>query len=630
MIRYAQTPVIFAVYFVCLWRWVDVSLIYHGGGEVRDFPGFYWGWDFAKDFVRYPGGLVEYLSALAAQSLYSSWFGALVLSLQAGLIFGCTKSLLRTMGARRAGIAAFALPLLLLTLYGRYKHYSATISALAFASVAIWLYQRLTALKPWFRVGAALVLAACLYWAAPGGLPVFLLAIMIAGLWAGDFWRTGLVAAMALLAVPYLEGARWSGLSVSEAYEKLLPFRWDPSLITRTDALILVGLYLILPALGAVLGLWSHGVGGWFAEKFREASISARHSSKKGAQAKAAGSKAAVRAASSAGAESNRAKDSNRAGSLLETTFLLATALMTLYLVQDRGLKALLEVDYCAWHRLWPELLAAAPANPRSPYVASATAQALFHTGRLAQELPLLRTPEDLLLAKDADAAHWKKSDLYFDLGYVNMALHHLTEAVEFWGERPVLLQRLAQINFALGNLSTGRMYLKALNKIPFQGGWAGEYLHRLEADPVLEHDEEVGRLRTLMMKRDSVVHLNADEELLAILAANPGNRMAFEYLMTYYLLAKNLTAFVQNLPRAHNFPGFELSPLWEEALVMAARQSAQPLNLKGRALNREAERRLDTMTRVIAASGENEELARSQLRDEYANSYFYYYLFGP
>src|SRR5215472_16373003 len=91
----------FAIFFICLWRWIDVGLIYHGGGIVRGFPAFYSGWDFARDFLRYPGGFAEYLSAFAAQSLFYSWFGALVLTFQAGAIFVCSQSLLRSVATRR-------------------------------------------------------------------------------------------------------------------------------------------------------------------------------------------------------------------------------------------------------------------------------------------------------------------------------------------------------------------------------------------------------------------------------------------------------------------------------------------------------------------------------------------------
>src|SRR5207245_1223765 len=104
--------------------------------------------------------------------------------------------------------------------------------------------------------------------------------------------------------------------------------------------------------------------------------------------------------------------------------------------------------------------------------------------GNLTRELPVLAQPVDLLLFDEKQQSHWRKSDLYFDLGYLNMALHHLTESVEFYGERPVLLRRLALVNLALGNLSTARVYLGTLARAPFQRRWAQEYLEQLGTDP--------------------------------------------------------------------------------------------------------------------------------------------------
>src|SRR5579859_3912179 len=91
----------FAVYALCLWKWVDVKLIYHAGGYVKDFPTFYWGWEFAREFRTRPGGLVEYGSALLAQSTFSSWFGSVVLTLQAALAYLGVAGCLRIFGGQR-------------------------------------------------------------------------------------------------------------------------------------------------------------------------------------------------------------------------------------------------------------------------------------------------------------------------------------------------------------------------------------------------------------------------------------------------------------------------------------------------------------------------------------------------
>jgi len=136
-------------------------------------------------------------------------------------------------------------------------------------------------------------------------------------------------------------------------------------------------------------------------------------------------------------------------------------------------IKAFLTVDYLAWQGRWSEVVSAAKTNPRNTFVACAVAQASYHTGTLTIQLPYLPSPPDLLLFSDKQQAHWKRSDLYFDLGYLNMALHHLTEAMEFYGERPLLLQRLALVNLALTNISTAKVYLGTLTRAPFQGRWA-------------------------------------------------------------------------------------------------------------------------------------------------------------
>jgi hypothetical protein len=114
------------------------------------------------------------------------------------------------------------------------------------------------------------------------------------------------------------------------------------------------------------------------------------------------------------------------------------------------------------------------------------------------------------------------------------------------------------------------------------------------------------------------------------LLQANRQNRMAFEYLMCYYLLSKDLQGFVQRLPLADGFAGFTPSPLWQEALALAAKRSARPLNLRAGAISREAESRLEAMSRAIQALGGDKQRAQTALRAEYEKTYYYYYFFHP
>ena len=585
----------FTAFYLCMWKWVDVTLIYHGGGQMNDFPSFYWGGEFAREFRTHPGGFVEYISSLLAQSLYFSWFGGLVLTLQAALVYASSVAFIRGFGAEALRRFAFVPPLVLLAVYAKYRHYSSQVTSLAIGGLLFWAWIHAGGLRPRWRVSTAIILVGLLFIIAPSALIIFLPAVMLFELRSGASWITLLALLGISSLAPWVEGALLFGFAAGESYAKLLPFALNPDLWRVTGAYWIVALFL-LPPLAAFAGiLWT------------------------------------VCSQSSSAKQNAPAPPKNSAIQVLRKWEPVGWGLLPLvlcYAFLNVHLKVLLKVDYLAWHGRWSEIPAAAKRNARNPLVTCALAQASYHTGGLTLKVPPVTAPEELLFSGDKLQSHWKKSDLYFDLGYVNMALHHLTEAVEFYGERPLLLQRLVLINLALGNTSTAEVYLGTLARAPFQAGWAQAYLQRLKSDPALASDEEIVRLRRLMVKKDSVVALSADEELIMLLDANRHNRMAFEYLMTYYLLTKNLEAFVKNISRAKDFPDLGISPLWDEGIVLAGRLSGRPIQLGGHTISPEAISRVNTVTRLAQRYGDNAEQARRELSANYAHTYTFYWLF--
>ncbi|HTL55708.1 MAG TPA: DUF6057 family protein [Candidatus Limnocylindrales bacterium] len=601
----------FAVFYLCLWKWVEVSLIYHGGGHVQDFPAFYWGWEFAREFRTHPGGLVEYGSALIAQAMYFPWFGALTLTAQAALLYVSVLGSLRSFGAKQLRVLAFVAPLLCLAIYCRYRHFSAPVTSFTLGAVSLWAWLRLIPDNQHWRLASAFLLAVLLYAAAPSALLVFVPGVFFFQLHSKTQWPQLLVWLCLTSLLPWFEGAVLFGFARGEAYGKILPLVWDPVVWKLTSAWIVAALYALVPLLWLAAALWHRGP-----------------------EQPPAASNELVPQPKPASQESTEAPATpavkRRFAAALKWAA-AATALLPIlivYLALNPQTKAFLKVDYFAWHDRWPEVLTAARSNPRNTVVACTVVQANYHLGKLTRELPTLLNPADLLLSSDKQLSHWRKSDLYFDLGYLNMALHHLTESVEFYGERPLLLQRLALVNLALGNINTARVYLGTLARAPFQRAWARDYETRLEKDPTLAGDEEVGRLRRLMSTKDSVVAFTTEEELLMLLSANRQNRMAFEYLMTYYLLTKNLNGFVKNISRVQDFSGFEITPLWDEALVLASRLAGRPVQVPGHIISQEAIARVDNLTREAQQYGDNADLSRRKLSAAYGRTYAYYWLF--
>jgi tetratricopeptide (TPR) repeat protein len=454
-------------------------------------------------------------------------------------------------------------------------------------------------------LGAAWGIVALLYATAPSALLVFFPAVICRELLGPTRWSWFLLFLGVSALAPPVVGRIIFGFASGEAYAKVLPLPWDPIVLKMSGVRLLIALYAFPSAFWAGIAIWQ--------------SASRKKDSGRVPDTRPMDQTDRVESPSAI----------KRHAWKLELAACAVLPIAVVWVSLNSQVKALMQLDFFAWHGQWPEALAvSANANPHSPYVACAVAQASYHTGNLLTQLPSLQAPADLLLYRNKQEGHWKESDLYYDLGYLNMALHHLTEAVEFYGERPVLLRRLALVNLALGNISTAKVYLGTLARAPFQGEWANDYLQRLQLDPNLTTDEEVSRLRRSMVHRDSVVVLTPDEELSMLLGANPRNRMAFEYLMTYYLLTRNLNGFVKNISRVNEFSNFSIPPMWDEALVLAGRMAGRQLQVPGHVISQEGVTRVENVTRAVKHAGDNAVLARFKLAPQYGHTYTFYWWF--
>lgn len=618
----------FAAIFVGLWLGVDVGLIYHGGGVIVDFPVFYWGWDFARETLARPGGAADYLSSLLMQTLFFSWFGALALTLQSAIIYVSARRCVKALDLPGPGLLGFIAPLLFFGIYLCYGHESQAVMSLTLALAALGLFTLLPADRPGVRWAVLVLGLALLYPVAASAEAVF--AIMVALLeWRrSGGWRMS-VGALALgAALPLAEGWWLFGFAPEEVFASLLPMT-QMHLMGHPPGLVPFGaLYCLLPALG--LGALARDA--WC--RWRSRKMCADTEEKPVSQSKARPAESKKLHQKSRKADKTQSQGAHRfdwawRGGWIAQMVLTGTVTVGVYFAaHDQRLKTVLAVDYYACHEIWSNVFEETARHPLHDHLVACTSvQASFHLGRLTRQLPELDNPGDMVLSDNNGFEQWKMSELSLDLGFVNLALHSLAESIEFNGERPLLLRHLAIANLAIGNLPTARIYLNALTKVPFHAQWARDYLHRLDADPSLGTDEEITRLRKLMVKRD-VLGPFATEELFALLLnACPQNRMAFEYLMTHRLLTKNLSGFAKSLKRVQDFPGFEMSPLWEEAMIIFSREQGMPASEIQARFNPDLVRRLDQILQAYEANGHDAKATWNQFKSEYANSYYLYYL---
>lgn len=220
----------------------------------------------------------------------------------------------------------------------------------------------------------------------------------------------------------------------------------------------------------------------------------------------------------------------------------------------------------------------------------------------------------------------WQKFDTCMDLGLINQAENALSISVETFGERPLLLQRLAVVNMVKGNVGAARVFLRALEKVPFWSSVARGYMARLESDPDLSGDSEIQPLRNVMLHTD---YVGEADTLTLLLTENPKNRMAYMYGMAWLLLSKNLDSFVQKFNTYHHRNFSTIPRHFQEAMLLSRFLKKQPTDVPGQIIAEQTKMQFSEFSRAMQQHGKSVAAARAALKERFGNTYFYYYFLG-
>lgn len=596
--------VLFYGYFVFE---IDLRLIYHGAGLIDNFPTFNKDWDFFRPFLGYPGGLVEYVSAFLAQSFYYSWLGAAVLTGQAWMMSLCTNLILASLQLPRWRALRFVPALLLLAVYSQYAFHFPETMGFLIALAAVCLYLKFRPKQPIAAIALFLAISIILYVAAGGA---YLLFALLCGSVEVLFRRAAVVGLVQLAigtALPYGLGVLLYGQWVHDAYFELLPLSWKITHYAASELMLgtMYALYAFLPGAVIVLGVWR-----LFWDRF------VRH--------RAPSFKRLSKALDSIGTA--------HLGLNLQTLLVTASTVAVLLLARDTKLRMLYQVDYCSHQRMWPRVLELGRKSPYHYLTCHAVDRALYHTGKLGDEMFAFPQRPAALFLTDKQML-WQKAETCLDMGLINEAENALMVSLEALGPRPQLLERLARVNIVKGNVSVARTFLHALAKVPFWGSTANDYLSRLAADPTFSADPEIQRLRALRLRTDFV--RQADSFSL-LLSEDPTNRMAYEYNMARLLLEtrgganpKNLAIFAKTFETLHAQHVSSIPKHYEEALWLFRVLNKRPLEVPGQPIAQETKDRLVTVLKAVKEHGKNKAALRDALYDKVGDSYFYYFFVG-
>ncbi len=582
--------VLLAGSFLYVWLRVEPVLEYHSYGRY-----FYRQRAFLETFLGHPGGLASYAGVFLAQLNCFNWLGALVFVLSECVVFLTTLVCLARINGRAPGFVALVPVFAFLLLRNCCGCPVVVMSAgflLALAASAAHLSASWR--RAWLSMVVSGLISGLLFYLA--GLWNALLFAVLCCLFVIFQMRNcpaGLASLVPALAVP-LVAIRAGNLTISGLVDAF------PEGVDRIPA---AAFYASVPVMAAVLALLAKAAG-----------------------ASSANVPSVTQETATPAPRLGRWFEIPRRGQVVVVlAFLLGGA--TVWLSFDRRQKLLAEIDYHASRGEYEEVLAAARQVKVLDHPAKVRLLlALYHTGQLAETLFSFHNMIDEAPFERAGEDYRAQSQSLLELGLINDAEHAAHEALELQGDRPDLLRLLARVNLVKNRPQAAQIFLNVLSRIPFQGQRANNSWPAMDPQMPATDLAFLTGLRARMLTND-VVHdgLPVGRLLGVLLAANPTNRMAFEYVMAYHLLDLEVKEAVERLRLLDNFNYAQMPRPYEEALLLFQQAAGVRVELNGRAIRPETVERFRQFTEaVLRLKGSAEEQAALAAR--FGDTYWYYF----
>jgi hypothetical protein len=574
--------------FLLLFLWVRPELIFHAqqlGFSTSDV--------FFSEYAAYPGGVAGYISLFFFQFLYYPFWGALIYTGLAALMILVVKATLFVRGGKFGVVLQFLPFVIIAILLGDYSFHPYFFVAVIFLFAGFWAFKKVMRcqLALPIRFFLIFVIFAIEYYLAGGfALLVFtgssILYLVLAK-------RPGILLNVAFLAVlniiiPFVS-ARWIFfISYHDAYFKLVPYfsKYEPGFLLYAFLLTLPFLILI----SKLLSFYRNGETKW------------RFLNSVYFQA-------------------------------IQYIVIIIVLIACVLLEVDRDEKQKLTIDYLAHNRQWGKLLELAVENPSTDrLIQFQTTRALYHTGQLPEKMfdfPQEWGIDGLFLTRYfADEVLLPSTELFFDLGYLNEAIHYGNEAMSQNENSPQVTQQLILANLAAGKEASAKLYITELKTYPVFRNRACEYEICLSGNGgECAYEQVIKEKAALKPHTDFIVNRMAPQsDLLNLLRDHPENRMAYEYLMAFYLLNNDLASFVKYYSLGKQFGYPSIPTLYQQALILYAYELSRQGKTFARLNYDEAV--VDNFTEylsVLKSYGGNRPDAQAELQKKFGNTYWYY-----
>ena len=245
---------------------------------------------------------------------------------------------------------------------------------------------------------------------------------------------------------------------------------------------------------------------------------------------------------------------------IAQLTIIVLATVPLLHFSFDRATYELIDYDYLVRTHQWQRIIERAEKRQASsPMSVSCVNLSLAMQGQLCDRLFEFyqNGAEGLFPTFTRDmTSPLPTAEAFYQLGMVNDAERYAFEAQEAipnYRKSGRLTRRIAQCEIINGNYGVAAKYLRMLESSLFYRQWAKSQERFLYNSAAVKADPEYGRLGDIRIKRHDYLFSDQEmDQMLGLLLVDNkkyDNRMAYEYLIAYELLQRDLGRFMRYYP---------------------------------------------------------------------------------
>lgn len=298
---------------------------------------------------------------------------------------------------------------------------------------------------------------------------------------------------------------------------------------------------------------------------------------------------------------------------------LTITGIASFYIMGYQQLKYdIIDYDFLVRTEKWDKIIQKAEQRqPSTPKEVASVNLALSQTGQLADRLFdfFQNGGEGLFPTFSRDmSSSITTAEIFFRLGMINDAERYMFEAQEAipnYRKSGRLTKRITECEIANGNFAVAATYLRRLQNTLFYKPWATKMLTLIKSPEAVAEHPLFKKLRAnRYTKADYLFSDKEMDQMVGLLfTCNNHNRMAYEYLMCYVLLERDIVKFMEYYPLGQ-YVGYDRIPrVFQQVIIGTWMQQHNDLRSMPYSVDAQTVNETVEFVRLYMSKGNREQL---------------------